>query len=266
MAAPSVIHVPDSMLFLSEPPPQWFGNDPNPRNAPGWTNRNWLKSRFHTNFAEHTGGRNNIGVLRVCNDDLVQPSRGFGTHPHRDAEIATYVVQGRLTHADSMGTKETLGPGSIQFMTAGTGVQHSEFNESATEPLRFIQMWYTPRQRGLPPNYGSYAAPAGPSVDSLRHLVGDVAGKDSSPDVRINTDANIYASRITAGAPLGMDLLGGRQAYILSLEHDVSMCASGKELKLEQHDAALVTGPAALEFAASEGGKGAHVLVIEMSA
>jgi len=88
----------------------------------------------------------------------VQPARGFGTHPHREMEIVTYVVEGELTHQDSMSTKESLGRGSIQFMTAGTGVSHSEHNLDPTKPLRFIQMWLVPRERGLNPNYGRSAA------------------------------------------------------------------------------------------------------------
>jgi redox-sensitive bicupin YhaK (pirin superfamily) len=97
------------------------------------------------------GRSNNFGPLRVMNDDLVQPSRGFGAHPHRDAEIVTYIVQGQLTHKDSMGTRETLGRGSVQFMTAGSGVTHSEHNLDAKHPLRFIQMWFTPRRYRPPP-------------------------------------------------------------------------------------------------------------------
>lgn len=100
-------------------PPAWFGN-PGNENNPKWTNANWLKSRFHFSFAEYNNPKNsNFGVLRVMNDDLVQPSRGFGTHGHREMEICTYVVNGELTHKDSMGTQESLGKGSIQFMTAG---------------------------------------------------------------------------------------------------------------------------------------------------
>lgn len=92
-------------------------------------------------FAEYNNPRNaNYGVLRVMNDDLVQPSRGFGTHPHREMEIVTYIVEGELTHKDSMGTEETLHRGSIQFMTAGTGVSHSEHNRHPSKPLRFIQV------------------------------------------------------------------------------------------------------------------------------
>merc|ERR1719263_1909714 len=124
-------------LFITEPDPRMFGNGPNERSNAAWTNENWLKSRFHFSFAEyHDRSRSNFGVLRVLNDDLVQPARGFGTHPHRDMEIVTYVVRGSLTHKDSMGTSETLGRGSIQFMTAGTGIQHSEHNLDPSADLR----------------------------------------------------------------------------------------------------------------------------------
>jgi len=122
-----------------------------------WTNKNWLMSRFHFSFAEYNNPQNsNFGVLRVMNDDLVQPKRGFGEHPHRDVEICTYIVEGALTHQDSIGTPpETLSRGSVQFMTAGKGVSHSEHNLSPTDPLRFIQIWITPNQHSLKPAYGS---------------------------------------------------------------------------------------------------------------
>jgi len=116
--SPNIKVVPNSSLFVSEPDPSWFGNPGNPMNDAKWTNSNWLKSRFHFSFAEYSSRHNqDFGVLRVMNDDLVQPNRGFGTHPHSDMEIITYIVEGELTHKDSMGTEETLGRGSIQFMT-----------------------------------------------------------------------------------------------------------------------------------------------------
>jgi redox-sensitive bicupin YhaK (pirin superfamily) len=100
-----------------EPNPEWFGNGPNDAANPSWTSKNWLKSRFHFSFAEYNNEDNtNFGVLRVLNDDLVQPRREFGEHPHRDVEICTYVVEGFLSHKDSMGTEETLGRGAVQFM------------------------------------------------------------------------------------------------------------------------------------------------------
>ena len=148
----------ENKLGKSEPPPEWFGNNDNPTSNKYWTNKNWLKSRFHFSFAEYNNHLNqNFGVLRVMNDDLVQPSRGFGSHPHRNAEICTYVVEGELTHKDSMGTKETITRGAIQFMTAGSGIVHSEHNLHEEKPLRFIQMWITPKRDNLKPNYGSFS-------------------------------------------------------------------------------------------------------------
>ena len=140
-------HITESDLYASEPPPSMFGNLGNEKGA-GWSNENWLKSRFHFSFAEYRNPKNtSFGALRVMNDDLVQPHRGFGMHGHRDVEIVTYIVEGILTHQDSMGTHESLGRGSVQFMTAGTGIQHSEHNRQDT-PLRFVQIWITPRAHG----------------------------------------------------------------------------------------------------------------------
>jgi hypothetical protein len=118
--------IPQSKFGRSEPNPSWFGNPPNAKNDPTWTNPNWLLSRFHFSFAEYSNPRNQqFGVLRVLNDDLVQPQRGFGEHPHRDTEICTYIVEGYLTHQDSMGTAETLGRGAIQYMVSFAKVGYS---------------------------------------------------------------------------------------------------------------------------------------------
>jgi redox-sensitive bicupin YhaK (pirin superfamily) len=175
--------------------------------------------------AEHTRGRPNFGVLRVCNDDLVQPARGFGTHPHANAEIATYIISGALTHADSMGTSDTLERGGVQFMTAGRGVRHSERNASASAPLRFIQLWFTPRATGLPPNYGSFAGDAAARRDAWAHLVGDVADAKRQPPVKFNADANIYVTELSPGAVLTFPLAAGRQAYLLACEGDARVGA-----------------------------------------
>lgn len=115
-ATMSIKHIPNSRLGSSKPDPSAFGNPPNEASEL-WTDKNWLFSRFHFSFAEYYNPRNlAFGVLRVMNDDLVQPMRGFGAHPHRDMEICTYVVEGKLTHKDSMGTSETLERGAVQFM------------------------------------------------------------------------------------------------------------------------------------------------------
>lgn len=115
-ASMSIKYIPNSRLGTSKPEPSMFGNPPN-ESSEHWSEKNWLFSRFHFSFAEYYNPKNQaFGVLRVMNDDLVQPKRGFGAHPHRDMEICTYVVQGKLTHKDSMGTSETLERGAVQFM------------------------------------------------------------------------------------------------------------------------------------------------------
>lgn len=196
------------------------------------------------------------------NDDLVQPSRGFGTHGHRDAEICTYVVRGSLTHADSMGTQESLGPGSIQFMTAGSGVQHSEHNMSPHHDLRFIQMWLTPRCHGLQPNYGSHDGAKAMAVgDTWHHLVSDVEEDQDTP-VKINTDANIYVATISPHSKVELSILAGRQAYMLCIEGSAQVGLGGEREELVQHDALEVHSEGALAVGA--GLHGAHVLIVEM--
>eukprot|EP00954_Amorphochlora_amoebiformis_P030335 1394493-Amorphochlora_amoeboformis.AAC.1 len=240
--------------------PMWFGNKSNEPNNPAWTNRNWLKSRFHFSFAEYYNSSNtNFGVLRVMNDDLVQPKRGFGSHPHSNAEIVTYVVEGKLTHQDSMGTKESLGRGSIQFMTAGSGVVHSEHNLE-DKPLRFIQMWFTPDRRGLSPNYGSMSGTQVDSKDKWGHLVSSADSKIKTP-VKIRCDANIFIAQITEEKTrLQLEVKENRQVYFLAIEGNPTVSlSSGQKQKFGQHDAAELYG----EEIYTVQGLG-HVLVVEM--
>ena len=196
------LHVPESQLYKSEPPPHWFGNPGNEKNA-GWTNDNWLKSRFHFSFAEYRNPKNSqFGCLRVMNDDLVQGHRGFGEHPHRDVEIVTYIVQGELTHGDSMnrGSPQTLGRGSVQFMTAGTGVSHSEHNLQP-DPLRFIQIWITPRGHGFEPAYGGFDGTTADAVaarkNQLAKLAGDAQDKTNPAPIKLQQDCSLYVAEVT---------------------------------------------------------------------
>mmetsp|Transcript_25817 Transcript_25817/g.72288 ORF Transcript_25817/g.72288 Transcript_25817/m.72288 type:complete len:263 (+) Transcript_25817:177-965(+) len=174
-------------LFTSEPEPYLFGNRDNPSpTPPNWTNNNWLKSRFHFSFAEYRDPLNtNFGALRVMNDDLLQPARGFGSHGHGDAEICTYVVEGELTHQDSMGTSETLSRGAIQFMSAGKGVMHSEHNRNPEKPLRFIQMWLTPAEYDLQPNYGSASGSFEARHNKWSHMVSDSRSSRMETPVKV---------------------------------------------------------------------------------
>ena len=259
---PSARKIPNSKLFVSEPPPSWFGNPENPSpdtRAPGWNNDNWLKSRFHFSFAEYNNQANaDFGVLRVMNDDLVQPTRGFGTHGHANMEIVTYIVEGSLTHKDSMGTSETLGRGAVQFMTAGKGVRHSEHNLDKNKPLRFIQMWLVPNAGGLAPNYGSHVTDSSSRADKWCHVVSPVTGAGpagGTAPVQINQDANIRVAELSPGFTLPLSVGAGRQAYLL--------CMEGSAGDLSKHDAAELSAGAELSLTA--GSEGAHLLVVEMA-
>jgi quercetin 2,3-dioxygenase len=286
--------IPNDKLHVSEPDPRMFGNGPNPSKNENWTNPNWLKSRFHFSFAEYSNHRNNqYGVLRVLNDDLVQPKRGFGAHPHRDMEILTYIVHGHLTHQDSHGNVETLGRGSIQFMTAGSGIVHSEFNHHATRPLRFIQTWILPAKRSLPPNYGSYAAPTATRTakdgeatattttttttnankNEMKHLVSNVKAGKTTP-VQVNQDVNAYVAELEAGHSVDLKLQSGRQAYLLCMEGGVTV--NGETNQLKKYDACEIVHDdesseketivtiRATDVEATENGDLAHILIFEM--
>jgi len=266
-----LLKVPAENLFVSEPDPLLFGNDENAENDPTWTNGNWLKSRFHFSFAEyHDPQRSQYGVLRVMNDDLVQPNRGFGTHGHRNMEIVTYVVEGALTHQDSMGTAETLERGSVQFMTAGTGVRHSEHNRDKARPLRFIQIWINPVQLGLQPNYGSLRGSLDQRHNKLAHLVSPVDKLNKmgeAGEIKINQDAHIYVAELDTGRQVALSLSEGRMAYVLCVEGALSMEGPFGKESLTKHDAARVDGSGAITFSAleNEDKEPGHVLIVEMA-
>ena len=273
MPSPHVArHIPAERLHVSEPPPHLFGNPPNPGGEKrGWSNANWLKSRFHFSFAEYSNHKNaSFGVLRVMNDDLVMPKRGFGEHGHANMEIVTYIVEGRLTHQDSTGTSETLGRGAVQFMTAGRGVRHSERNLDASKPLRFIQMWIVPNAGGLPPNYGSHETTREERSNSWCRVVSPVPGAGThagSAPVQINQDASISVAELDPGVALDLDVPPGRQTYLLCVEgecvHEGAGLGAGFDGgRLARHDAAELGAGAKLRLVA--GAEGAHLLAVEM--
>jgi redox-sensitive bicupin YhaK (pirin superfamily) len=163
----------------------------------GHANHGWLDSHHTFSFADYSDPRyNGFGPLRVINEDRVQPGKGFGTHGHRDMEIISYVLEGELGHKDSMGTGSVIRPGDVQRMTAGTGVQHSEFNHSKTELVHFLQIWVLPNKPSLPPGYEQKTFDTASKRSQLRLIVSP-DGRDGS--VKIHQNAQIYATVLGAG-------------------------------------------------------------------
>lgn len=183
----------------------------------GSSDLGWLRSKFHFSFANYQNPDNiNFGKLRVINDDLVLPQTGFDTHPHRDMEIVSYVVEGELTHGDSMGNQNTISRGQIQYMSAGTGVWHSEHN-LGTVTTRFLQIWIYPDQKNLQPQYGDYRFPWEDRKDQWLHMVSGTKEKGTAP-VQIHQDANLYSLELDEGKEIGFSVSPGRQAYLVQIE------------------------------------------------
>jgi redox-sensitive bicupin YhaK (pirin superfamily) len=163
----------------------------------GRANLGWLDSRHTFSFADYHDPRfMGYGPLRVINEDRVQAGQGFGTHGHRDMEIISYVLEGELAHRDSLGHGSVIRRGDVQRMTAGTGVQHSEFNHSKSELVHFFQIWVIPNRRNLPPGYEEKRFEDAEKRDRLR-LVASGDGRDGS--VTIHQDTDLYASLLTSG-------------------------------------------------------------------
>ena len=181
-------------------------------NERGHADHGWLDSHHTFSFADYYDPANlGFRALRVINDDTVAPDRGFGSHPHRDMEIVSYVLEGALAHKDSMGTGSTIVPGDVQRMSAGTGVVHSEFNASKTEPVHFLQIWLVPTERGSKPGYEQKHFSEADKAGKLR-VVASPDGRDGS--VTVHTDATLYAGIFDKGQRGQQPLAAGRHAWV----------------------------------------------------
>jgi redox-sensitive bicupin YhaK (pirin superfamily) len=181
-------------------------------NERGHANHGWLDSHHTFSFANyldpaHMGFRG----LRVINEDRVSPGKGFGAHPHRDMEIVSYVLSGALEHRDSLGTGSVIRPGDVQRMTAGSGVTHSEFNGSKSEPVHFLQIWLLPESKNLAPGYEQKSFADSEKNGRLR-LVAAPNGEAGS--VTLHADAKLYAGQFDAGQSAELQLAPGRHAYV----------------------------------------------------
>ncbi|MCT7616457.1 pirin family protein [Aliarcobacter butzleri] len=185
-----------------------------PKENMGTSNLGWLESRFHFSFAEYRNPNNmNFGVLRVLNDDIVHPESGFDTHPHANMEIISYVVNGEITHKDSMGNSEVLKRGEVQYLSAGDGIYHSEHNLHKSDDLRLLQIWILPPQAGLPRLYGSFKFKEEQRDNKLLKIVSSLNG-DSK--IKIYQDVNIYVSEFDK--KLEYKIEKNRQVYFVQIE------------------------------------------------
>jgi redox-sensitive bicupin YhaK (pirin superfamily) len=213
----------------------------------------WLDSHFHFSFAEYYNpGNMQFGVLRVLNDDTMQAGEGFDTHPHKNMEIISYVVDGELTHADSMKNRHTLTRGQAQYMSAGTGVTHSEYN-LGDKPLRCLQIWILPDKNAYTPSYGDHRFAWEDRVDRWLPIA---AGNPESPaPIKIHADVNLYAAQITE--ELTFEARPGRQAYLVLIEGAAHIGGYA----LAKRDAMEITEQG-ITISAEDT---AHVIVLEMA-
>jgi hypothetical protein len=173
----------------------------------GHANHGWLDTYHTFSFADYHDPRwMGFRSLRVINDDLVLPGQGFGMHPHRDMEIITYILSGALEHKDSMGNGRVIRAGDVQYMSAGSGVRHSEFNPSPTEAVRLLQIWIQPDRRGVTPRYAEQSFASVPA--GALHLVASKSGRDGS--IAIHQDADLWLGKLDAGQQATHRLAAGR--------------------------------------------------------
>jgi quercetin 2,3-dioxygenase len=209
----------------------------------GIDNLGWLDSRHTFSFGHYYDPKHmGFGALRVINEDRVRPGGGFETHGHRDMEIISYVLDGALEHKDSIGTGSVIRPGDIQVMSAGTGIRHSEFNHSKTEPVHFLQIWVLPEREGLEPRYDQKTFLPAEKRGHLR-LVGSPDGRDGS--IVIHQDVKIYDALLDSGSKVEHELLSGRKSWVQVVRGAVAVngkgAAAGDGVALEHEASVTIT-------------------------
>ena len=229
---------------------------PRKANSRGHAHHDWLESWHSFSFADyHDPAHVRFGALRVINEDIVQPEAGFDTHDHRDMEIITYILSGRLHHRDSMGNGEDIHTGEIQVMRAGSGVQHSEFNPSSSEAVHLLQIWIMPDEQGLAPGYWQKIFPEEAKRGRWCLLVSPDAAEGS---LRIHQDAKLSAALLDGAETLDYPIAAGRRIYLHVARGSVQ--ANGH--KLAAGDALMYVGEERVSLAA---GSNAEVLLFDLA-
>ena len=216
----------------------------------GAADHGWLKAKHTFSFADYYDPeRVHFGALRVINEDRVAPGKGFGTHPHRDMEIVTYIISGAIEHKDSMGNGTIIKAGEVQRMTAGTGVLHSEFNPSDDAELHLLQIWFIPEQNNLEPGYEQTLFTRESKLNQLR-LVGSRDGREGS--VTIHQDVDLYASVLEAGRSVSLDKVADRRIFVQVISGELTVngetIRAGDGLRILGEDSIAVDAKADSEF------------------
>lgn len=225
------------------------------RNSRGHAQIGWLDSYHTFSFGSfYDPNRMGFRTLRVINDDRIAPGAGFPTHSHRDMEILTYVLSGAVEHQDSLGTGSVIRPGDVQIMSAGTGISHSEFNPSPTEPLHLLQIWILPDEQDLTPRYEQKTFPLEEKLGKLR-LIAAKDGRDGA--VTIHQDVNLYTSILTSGDVVNYHVKRDRFAWLQIAEGIASL--NGEELRAG--DGVQISGEEQLEISSHIG---AEILLFDL--
>lgn len=226
-----------------------------PKNNLGTSNLGWLESRFHFSFAEYYNPqRMGFGTLRVVNDDIIHPLSGFNTHPHSNMEIVSYIVDGEITHKDSMGNEETLKRGEVQYLSAGDGIYHSEHNLHNSEQLRLLQIWILPPKKGLPRLYGSHRFK---EEERRNKLLNIVSSETSNAPIKLHQDVNIYVSELDKNKEIDFNINSNRQVYFIQIEGSCKI----NDTILDSGDALEVVNEKSLNIKTLEN---SHFLFLEM--
>ena len=230
-----------------------------PANERGHADYGWLNTYHTFSFADYYDPKNtHFRALRVINDDRVGPGGGFGTHPHNDMEIVTYVLEGALAHKDSMGNGSAIVPGEVQRMSAGTGVLHSEFNDSKTDSVHLLQIWIFPEKKGIEPSYEQKFFPDEEKLNRFRVIASKDAREGS---VKIHQDASIHATLLEEGKPASYQLGKGRYAWVHVAKGAVKL--NGKELKAG--DGAAISDESEITLTGNSVGTRAEVLLFDLA-
>lgn len=228
-----------------------------PKENMGKANLGWLETRFHFSFAEYRNYDNmNFGVLRVLNDDYAQPQSGFEMHPHENMEIISYVIDGEITHKDSMGNQEIVKRGQVQYLSAGDGIYHSEHNKHESDILRLLQIWIIPPKNGLPRLYGQENYKEEQRKNTLLNIV---SSQEGEAKIKIYQDINMYVSELDQNKVLEYKINENRQVYFVQIEGSSNI----NGITLSDGDAMEITQENNLTIQALNA---SHFLFIEMKA